>query len=266
MLRGTDILLAGLWGGRPADVVRLDYDRRTRRRIVPHGRRRAGVPARPGQGAGAARGRRHPARGRAHRRRRGGAGAAARDHLRRRASAGAHRLAPRQPASRHRDRRPCHPYPRRPRDRRHGARPRRQGARRRAAVQSRRAAPTARARCTGTAMGTATVTIMATTMAIITTSGTARSLPPWGRDRRGGIPDLCRSVSPHPYPLPLRGAPRERTLARLMIWLSPAYPVGGYSYSHGLEWVVETGEVKNAAEPRRSGSRTCWCTARDAAT
>jgi urease accessory protein len=32
MLRGTDILLAGLWGGRPADVVRLDYDRRTRRR------------------------------------------------------------------------------------------------------------------------------------------------------------------------------------------------------------------------------------------
>jgi urease accessory protein len=33
MLRGTDILLAGLWGGRAADVVRLDYDRRTRRRI-----------------------------------------------------------------------------------------------------------------------------------------------------------------------------------------------------------------------------------------
>src|SRR5438128_12327764 len=33
MLRATDILLAGLWGGKPADVVRLDYDRRTRRRI-----------------------------------------------------------------------------------------------------------------------------------------------------------------------------------------------------------------------------------------
>ena len=32
MLRGTEILLAGLWGGKPADVVRLDYDRRTRRR------------------------------------------------------------------------------------------------------------------------------------------------------------------------------------------------------------------------------------------
>lgn len=32
-----------------------------------------------------------------------------------------------------------------------------------------------------------------------------------------------------------------------MTWLSPAYPVGGYSYSHGLEWVVEAGGVKDAA-------------------
>jgi urease accessory protein len=36
------------------------------------------------------------------------------------------------------------------------------------------------------------------------------------------------------------------TLARLMIWLSPAYPVGGFSYSHGLEWVVEAGKVRDA--------------------
>jgi urease accessory protein len=34
MLRATEIVLAGLWGARPADVVRLDYDRRTRRRIT----------------------------------------------------------------------------------------------------------------------------------------------------------------------------------------------------------------------------------------
>ena len=32
-----------------------------------------------------------------------------------------------------------------------------------------------------------------------------------------------------------------------MTWLSPAFPVGGFSYSHGLEWVVETGKVKDAA-------------------
>jgi urease accessory protein len=36
-------------------------------------------------------------------------------------------------------------------------------------------------------------------------------------------------------------------LARLMTWLSPAFPVGGFSYSHGLEWVVETGTVSDAA-------------------
>jgi urease accessory protein len=37
------------------------------------------------------------------------------------------------------------------------------------------------------------------------------------------------------------------SLARLMTWLSPAFPVGGFSYSHGLEWVVETGQLRDAA-------------------
>lgn len=36
-------------------------------------------------------------------------------------------------------------------------------------------------------------------------------------------------------------------VARLMTWLSPAFPVGAFSYSHGLEWVVETGDVRSAA-------------------
>ncbi len=36
-------------------------------------------------------------------------------------------------------------------------------------------------------------------------------------------------------------------LSRLMIWLSPAYPVGGFSYSHGLERTVEAGKVRDAA-------------------
>jgi urease accessory protein len=37
------------------------------------------------------------------------------------------------------------------------------------------------------------------------------------------------------------------SVVRLMTWLSPAYPVGGFSYSHGLEWVVEAGKVRDAA-------------------
>jgi urease accessory protein len=36
-------------------------------------------------------------------------------------------------------------------------------------------------------------------------------------------------------------------LRKLLAWLSPAFPVGGYSYSHGLEWAVEDGTVTNAA-------------------
>jgi urease accessory protein len=32
-----------------------------------------------------------------------------------------------------------------------------------------------------------------------------------------------------------------------MAWLSPAYPVGAFSYSGGLEWAVEAGQVVDAA-------------------
>lgn len=32
-------------------------------------------------------------------------------------------------------------------------------------------------------------------------------------------------------------------LHRLMAWLSPSYPVGAFSYSHGLEWLVESGAI-----------------------
>jgi len=34
MLKATEIVAAGTWTGKPADVARLDYDRRTRRRIT----------------------------------------------------------------------------------------------------------------------------------------------------------------------------------------------------------------------------------------
>jgi urease accessory protein len=32
---------------------------------------------------------------------------------------------------------------------------------------------------------------------------------------------------------------------RLQSWLSPSFPNGAYSYSHGLEWAVEAGHVSN---------------------
>lgn len=36
----------------------------------------------------------------------------------------------------------------------------------------------------------------------------------------------------------------DAKLTRLMTWLSPSFPVGAYAYSHGLEHVVEEGEIK----------------------
>jgi urease accessory protein len=31
----------------------------------------------------------------------------------------------------------------------------------------------------------------------------------------------------------------------LFLWLSPAFPVGAFAYSHGLEWAVEAGDIVN---------------------
>ncbi len=36
-------------------------------------------------------------------------------------------------------------------------------------------------------------------------------------------------------------------LLRLLTWLSPAFPTGGFAYSHGLEWAVEAGDIKDVA-------------------
>jgi urease accessory protein len=48
------------------------------------------------------------------------------------------------------------------------------------------------------------------------------------------------------YP-PLEAA----ALYRLMAWLSPAYPIGAFSYSSGIEWAVEAGEISDAMSLRR---------------
>jgi urease accessory protein len=70
---------------------------------------------------------------------------------------------------------------------------------------------------------------------------------------------------PHPNPLPSGAREFARVeeripdtlstdhalgisaLYRLMAWLSPAYPVGAFSYSGGLEWAVEAGDITDAA-------------------
>jgi urease accessory protein len=51
----------------------------------------------------------------------------------------------------------------------------------------------------------------------------------------------------------LRGGMAEdeaAALYRLMTWLSPAFPVGAFSYSSGIEWAVEAGDITDAASLR----------------
>jgi urease accessory protein len=43
----------------------------------------------------------------------------------------------------------------------------------------------------------------------------------------------------------------ESSLYRLMAWLSPSFPVGAFSYSGGLEWAVEAGDIADAASLQR---------------
>jgi urease accessory protein len=40
------------------------------------------------------------------------------------------------------------------------------------------------------------------------------------------------------------------SLYRLMTWLSPSFPVGAFSYSSGIEWAVEAGDISEAASLR----------------
>jgi urease accessory protein len=39
----------------------------------------------------------------------------------------------------------------------------------------------------------------------------------------------------------------DETFLRLLTWLSPAFPTGGFAYSHGLEWAVESGDARSTA-------------------
>ena len=94
------------------------------------------------------------------------------------------------------------------------------------------------------AMLTITTTIMSTT-SHATTSMTTPIITAMGRSKGPGRPDpdVAASASGH------------AALYRLMTWLSPSFPVGAFSYSSGIEWAVEAGDIVDAA------SLTQWLSA-----
>jgi urease accessory protein len=83
--------------------------------------------------------------------------------------------------------------------------------------------------------------LMVTSVTTIMAKALVRSSPRKRGPRREKPPDSR-----------LRGNERMESAAlfRLMAWLSPAYPVGAFSYSSGIEWAVEAGDIKDAATLR----------------
>jgi urease accessory protein len=45
---------------------------------------------------------------------------------------------------------------------------------------------------------------------------------------------------------PATGDVNAAALYRLLAWLSPSYPIGAFSYSSGIEWAVEAGDITDA--------------------
>lgn len=58
---------------------------------------------------------------------------------------------------------------------------------------------------------------------------------------------MPRTVIP-PRMLPGMAEAAACALLRLLSWLSPAFPVGAFAYSHGIETAVDTGLIRGAAD------------------
>jgi urease accessory protein len=87
-------------------------------------------------------------------------------------------------------------------------------------------------------MGIIMMTIITTTSIAITTIITA-------------IPMLMTTSKPPSADDRSRMTEGEAAaLYRLMTWLSPAFPVGAFSYSSGIEWAVEAGDIIDAPSLR----------------
>src|SRR4051812_42666521 len=90
-----------------------------------------------------------------------------------------------------------------------------------------------------------------TIMAITTTMMTITIMTSIATTITTIIPMLMTTSEPAP-PEMLRGMTDDEAAAlyRLMTWLSPAFPVGAFSYSSGIEWAVEAGDITDAASLR----------------
>jgi urease accessory protein len=111
------------------------------------------------------------------------------------------------------------------------------------------------------AIMTMVITMLTTTATIITTTNIASmtittaipmlmktNKPP--EKRRSVVAEAAgSSEAPASGPADMPES-EAASLYRLMTWLSPSFPVGAFSYSSGIEWAVEAGDVTDAASLR----------------
>src|SRR5439155_21736139 len=75
--------------------------------------------------------------------------------------------------------------------------------------------------------------------------------PRWSRGWAGISPGSTRPSTRRSAPMPAPPTAMTMTaepgLYRLLAWLSPNFPIGAFSYSHGLEAAVAAGTVHVAA-------------------
>jgi urease accessory protein len=88
-------------------------------------------------------------------------------------------------------------------------------------------------------MLTTTITIMAIIADTITLIITVTPMLMITANSRG---EGHGTIPPEP-----EGLSETAALYRLMTWLSPSFPVGAFSYSSGIEWTVEAGDIHSAA-------------------
>jgi urease accessory protein len=93
---------------------------------------------------------------------------------------------------------------------------------------------------TATRMTTAT-TITATFMITPITNTRITITPTTIMIARAAIIPITSTI------MDIGAAEADVSLLPLMLWLSPAFPVGAFAYSHGLEWAVEAGDISDAS-------------------
>jgi len=106
------------------------------------------------------------------------------------------------------------------------------------------------------------ITMITTTATIITMTSIAsmtittaipmlmKTNKPPGK-RRSVVPEAARSSEASALGPTDMSEMEAAALYRLMTWLSPSFPVGAFSYSSGIEWAVEAGDITDAASLRQ---------------